>query len=68
MGTGKLDMVTQRALAVELADDPEEDGNIVRTLKRGFMWKGRVFRPEEVVMKKWKEGFLVALPSPSSQK
>ena len=68
VGTGKLDMVTQRALAVELADDPEEDGNIVRTLKRGFMWKGRVFRPEEVVMKKWKEGFLVALPSASSQK
>lgn len=68
VGTGKLDMVTQRALAVEIADDPEEDGNIVRTLKRGFMWKGRVFRPEEVVMKKWKEGFLVALPSASSQK
>ncbi len=68
VGTGKLDMVTQRALAVEIADDPEEDGNIVRTLKRGFMWKARVFRPEEVVMKKWKEGFLVALPSPSSQK
>ena len=68
VGTGKLDMVTQRALAVEIADDPEEDGNIVRTLKRGFMWKGRVFRPEEVVMKKWKEGFLVALPPASSQK
>ena len=68
VGTGKLDMVTQRALAVELAEDPAEDGNIVRTLKRGFMWKGRVFRPEEVVMKKWKEGFLVALASASSQK
>lgn len=68
VGTGKLDMVTQRALAVEIAEDPEEDGNIVRTLKRGFMWKGRVFRPEEVVMKRWKDGFLVALPAASSQK
>ena len=68
VGTGKLDMVTQRALAVEMAEEREEDGDIVRTLKRGFMWKGRVFRPEEVVMKKWKEGFLVALPPASSQK
>ncbi len=68
VGTGKLDMVTQRALAVEIAEDPADDGDIVRTLKRGFMWKGRVVRPEEVVMKKWKEGFLVALPSASSQK
>ena len=68
VGTGKLDMLTQRALAVEIAEEPAGDGDIVRTLKRGFMWKGRVFRPEEVVMKKWKEGFLVALPSASSQK
>jgi len=68
VGTGKLDMVLQRALGVEIAEDPDEDGDIVRTLKRGFMWKGRVFRPEEVVMKKWKEGFLVALAPASSQK
>lgn len=68
VGTGKLDMVTQRALAVEIAEDPDDDGNIVRTLKRGFMWKGRVVRPEEVVMKRWKEGFLVALATPLSQK
>ena len=68
VGTGKLDMVTQRALAVEIAENPDEDGDIVRTLKRGFMWKGRVVRPEEVVMKKWKEGFLVALAPASSQK
>lgn len=68
IGTGKLDMLTQRALAVEIADDPDEDGDIARTLKPGFIWKGRVFRPEEVVMKKWKEGFLVALAPTSSQK
>ena len=68
VGKGKLDMVTQRALAVEITSEREADGEIVRTLKRGFMWKGRVVRPEEVVMKKWKEGFLVALPSASSQK
>ncbi len=68
VGAGKLDMITQRALAVEIAEDAEADGDIVRTLKRGFMWKGRVFRPEEVVMKKWREAFLVASAPASSQK
>ncbi len=67
-GKGKLDMVSQRALGVEVAEDPDEDGDIVRTLKCGFMWKGRVLRPEEVVMKRWKEGFLVALSPGVSQK
>ena len=41
---------------------------IVRSVKRGFMWKGRVVRAEEVIIKKWKEGFLVALAGASSQK
>lgn len=59
---GKLDKQTQRAVAVELAEDPDEDTNVVRSVKRGFLWKDRLFRAEEVVIKKWKEGFLVALP------
>jgi hypothetical protein len=59
--SGKLDKHTQRAVAVEMAEDPEEDGNVIRVVKRGFLWKDRVFRAEEVVIKKWKEGFLVAL-------
>jgi len=58
---GKLDKQTQRAVAVELAEDPDEDSNVVRSVKRGFLWKDRLFRAEEVVIKKWKEGFLVAL-------
>lgn len=66
IGTGKLDKRTQRAVAVELAEDPDEDTMVVRSVKRGFLWKERIFRAEEVVMKKWKEGFLVAL-APSSQ-
>lgn len=59
---GKLDKQTQRAVAVELAEDPDEDTMVVRSVKRGFLWKDRLFRAEEVVIKKWKEGFLVALP------
>ncbi|MEI9894028.1 MAG: nucleotide exchange factor GrpE [Chthoniobacter sp.] len=68
VGTGKLDKHTQRAVAVEIAEDPDEDGDIVRMVKRGFYWKDRVLRAEEVIVKKWKEGFLVALASGTPQK
>lgn len=64
IGSGKLDKQTQRAVAVEMAEDPDDDGDIVRVVKRGFFWKDRVLRAEEVVIKKWKEGFLVALANP----
>jgi molecular chaperone GrpE (heat shock protein) len=67
-GAGKLDKIRQRAVAVEMAEFPEEDGLIVRSLKVGFQWKGKVFRPEEVVMKKWKEGFLEVMGSSTDQK
>jgi molecular chaperone GrpE (heat shock protein) len=66
VGTGKLDKVTQRAVAVEMAESPETDLHVVRSVKRGFLWKERVVRAEEVVVKKWKEGFLVALAPASS--
>jgi molecular chaperone GrpE (heat shock protein) len=39
---------------------------VVRTLKRGFVWKERVLRAEEVLVRKWKEGLLT--PSADSQK
>ena len=68
VGIGKVDKHAQRPVAVEIAEDPDEDGNIVRSVKRGFYWKGRVLRAEEVVIKKWKEGFLVALANAASQK
>jgi molecular chaperone GrpE (heat shock protein) len=65
--TGKLDKHSQRAVVVEMAEDQEQDGTVVRALKPGFMWKDRIFRPEEVVIRKWKEGFLVALKSEAKQ-
>jgi molecular chaperone GrpE (heat shock protein) len=67
IGSGKLDKQNQRAVAVEIAEDPDEDADIIRVVKRGFLWKERVLRAEEVVIKKWKEGFLVALATPSTQ-
>jgi molecular chaperone GrpE (heat shock protein) len=68
VGAGKLDKQTQRAVALEMAEDPDEEGDITRVAKRGFLWKNRVLRAEEVIIKKWKEGFLVALANTPAQK
>ena len=68
IGEGKLDKQTQRAVTVEIAEDPEADMNIVRIYKRGFLWKGRVLRAEEVAIKKWKDGFLMAIQSEPEKK
>jgi molecular chaperone GrpE (heat shock protein) len=68
VGSGKLEKLTQRAVAVEMADNPDDDLTIVRVFKRGFLWKGRVLRPEEVGIKKWKEGFLMAIQADAEKK
>ena len=60
-GTGKLNKQSQRAVTVEFTEDPDQDHEIVKVIKRGFLWKDRVIRAEEVVIKKWKEGYLSAL-------
>ena len=65
--TGKLDKRTQRAVSLEVAEDPEQDQQVVKVVKRGFQWRDRIIRPEEVVIRKWKEGFLAALGSTSEQ-
>ena len=65
IGVGRLDKHTQRAVALEMVDDPELDMMVVRTVKRGFVWKTRVLRAEEVVVKKWKQGNVSGTPNPS---
>jgi molecular chaperone GrpE (heat shock protein) len=62
IGSGKLDKQSQRAVKVEATEDPGEDQEIIRVVKRGFMWKERIIRPEEVIIKKWKEGNIPATP------
>jgi molecular chaperone GrpE (heat shock protein) len=59
-GKGKLDRQSQKAVGVEATENPAEDGDVVRSVRPGFRWRDRVFRPEEVVVKKYKEGYLVA--------
>jgi len=61
LGTGKLDKQSQRAVSLEFTEDPDQDHDVVKVIKRGFLWKDRVIRAEEVVIKKWKEGYLSAL-------
>jgi molecular chaperone GrpE (heat shock protein) len=56
MGGGRLNKKTQRAVAIEPTESEEQDMTVVRTLKRGFVWKERVIRAEEVLMRKWKDG------------
>ena len=66
--TGKHDKQNQRAVALDPTDNPKEDGDIVQIRKRGFFWKGRVLRAEDVVIKKWRQT-PSALPVPAhSQK
>lgn len=54
-GPERLDKLTQKAVSLEPAANPEEDGTIVRSVKPGFLWKEAVLRPEEVVIKRWKQ-------------
>lgn len=61
--TGPLDKATQRAVVIEKAATEAEDGHVVRSLKRGFLWKDRVVRAEEVVIKKWR----VTAPEPEPE-
>lgn len=53
VGVGHLDKQTQRVVAIEAVTDPCLDRLVIKTLKRGFLWKERVLRPEEVIMNKW---------------
>lgn len=48
-----LDLKRHRVLSVEPADAPMQDGRVVRSLKQGFLWRERMIRPEEVVVRKW---------------
>ena len=50
-----LDRQRHRILSTEPAACEEDDGKVVRSVRRGFLWRERVIRPEEVVARKWTE-------------
>jgi len=48
-----VDRAVHRVISFEPADFAEEDGQIIMRLKRGFLWRDQVLRPEEVVAKRF---------------
>jgi molecular chaperone GrpE (heat shock protein) len=49
----RVDRAYHRVISFEPADFPEEDGAIVMRVKRGFIWRGKLIRPEEVIAKRF---------------
>ena len=48
-----VDRALHKVISFEPADYAEEDGRIVMRVKRGFLWRDQVLRPEEVVAKRF---------------
>src|SRR5438270_1115927 len=48
-----VDLATLRVVSFEPAEFSEDDGRIVMRVKRGFIWRGNVLRPEEVIAKRY---------------
>jgi len=48
-----VDRTLHRVVSYEPTEHAEEDGAIIMRLKRGFLWRGSVLRPEEVIAKRY---------------
>jgi len=48
-----VDRALHKVISFEPADFAEEDGQIIMRVKRGFLWRDQVLRPEEVVAKRF---------------
>ena len=49
----RVDLAVHRVINYEPAEFPEDDGRILMRLKRGFVWRGKLIRPEEVIAKRY---------------
>ncbi len=49
-----LDRARHRTVSVEQAPSADHDATIGRSLKRGFVWRGRIIRAEDVIALRWK--------------
>lgn len=49
----RVDRACHRVISYEPADFAEEDGAIVMRVKRGFVWRSKLIRPEEVIAKRF---------------
>jgi molecular chaperone GrpE (heat shock protein) len=48
-----VDRSLHRVVSYEPANFAEEDGCIVMRVRRGFFWRGKLIRPEEVIAKRF---------------
>lgn len=48
-----VDLAVHRVVSFEPAEFAEDDGRIVMRMKHGFIWRGNVLRPEEVIAKRF---------------
>jgi len=48
-----VDRTVHKVVTYEPTDYAEEDGRIVMRLKRGFLWRDQLIRPEEVIAKRF---------------
>lgn len=48
-----VDRSLHQVVSYESADFAEEDGRIVMRVKRGFVWRDKLIRPEEVIAKRY---------------
>ena len=44
-----VDLAIHRVVTYETTNRKEDDGRIVNRIKRGFIWRGNILRPEEVI-------------------
>jgi molecular chaperone GrpE (heat shock protein) len=49
----KVDRTLHKVVSYEPADYAEDDGRIVMRVKRGFVWRDKLIRPEEVIAKRY---------------
>ncbi len=50
-----LDRQYQRAVQTTATGDPQEDGRVSQVIREGFRWGEHLLRPQEVLLKKYKE-------------
>jgi molecular chaperone GrpE (heat shock protein) len=48
----RVDLAYHRVISYEPTDAPEENGRITARLRWGFIWRGKLVRPEEVIAKR----------------
>lgn len=48
-----VDRSLHKVVSYEPADFAEEDGRIIMRVRRGFFWRGKLIRPEEVIAKRF---------------